>query len=104
MAVWFLVFIVALQTVQGNLLYPRLVGNSVGLPGMWVLAAVSVGGGLGGIGGMMVAVPITATLYALIRDWVNKKEKETIPLENPPAKRPAPVVSRNQRKEKPRGT
>lgn len=104
MAVWFLVFIVALQTVQGNLLYPRLVGNSVGLPGMWVLAAVSVGGGLGGIGGMMVAVPITATLYALIRDWVNKKEKETLPLENPPAKRPAPVVSRNQRKEKPRET
>ena len=103
MAVWFLVFIVVLQTVQGNLLYPRLVGNSVGLPGMWVLAAVSVGGGLGGIGGMMVAVPLTATLYALIRDWVNKK-KEVRPQGNPPAKQPAPVVSRNQRKEKPRGT
>lgn len=103
MAVWFLVFIVVLQTVQGNLLYPRLVGNSVGLPGMWVLAAVSVGGGLGGIGGMMVAVPITATLYALLRDWVNKKEKEKAPPENPPAKQPVHAVSRNQRKEKPRG-
>lgn len=104
MALWFLVFIVVLQTVQGNLLYPRLVGNSVGLPGLWVLAAVSVGGGLGGIGGMVVAVPITATLYALLRDWVKKKEKEGLPPENPPARRPAPAASRNQRKEKPRGS
>jgi len=98
MAIWFLLFIVVLQTVQGNLLYPRLVGNSVGLPGIWVLAAVSVGGGLGGIGGMMVAVPITATLYALIRDWVNKKEKESLPPEKPPVKQAAPAASRNQRK------
>ena len=102
MALWFLLFIVSLQTVQGNLLYPRLVGNSVGLPSLWVLAAVSVGGGLGGIGGMMVAVPITATGYALIRDWVNKK-KETTPAGIPPGKKQAPVVSRNQRKDKPRG-
>ena len=101
MAVWFLLFIVVLQTVQGNLLYPRLVGTSVGLPSLWVLAAVSVGGGLGGIGGMMVAVPITATLYALLRDWVNKKENS--PAEAPPVKQTPPVVSRNQRKEKPRG-
>lgn len=101
MAVWFLLFIVVLQTVQGNLLYPRLVGNSVGLPSLWVLAAVSVGGGLGGIGGMMVAVPITATLYALLRDWVNKKENS--PAEAPPVKQTPPAVSRNQRKEKPRG-
>ena len=108
MALWFLLFIVSLQTVQGNLLYPRLVGNSVGLPSLWVLAAVSVGGGLGGIGGMMVAVPSTATAYALIRDWVNKKTNETSPvnppLENLPVKKQAPSVSRNQRKDKPRGT
>ncbi len=74
MALWFLLFIVSLQTVQGNLLYPRLVGNSVGLPSLWVLAAVSVGGGLGGIGGMIVAVPITATVYALLQEWVQKKK------------------------------
>ena len=109
MALWFLLFIVSLQTVQGNLLYPRLVGNSVGLPSLWVLAAVSVGGGLGGIGGMMVAVPVTATLYALTRDWVNKKNEEAppdsnTPLPQPAAKKQAPVVSRNQRKDKPRGT
>ena len=103
MAVWFLVFIVELQTVQGNLLYPRLVGNSVGLPGMWVLAAVSVGGGMGGIGGMMVAVPITATVYSLVRDWVSKKETEGSLTANSSAKQPAPVVSRNQHTKKSHG-
>ncbi|MBR3015795.1 MAG: AI-2E family transporter [Clostridia bacterium] len=100
MALWFLLFIVALQTVQGNLLYPRLVGNSVGLPSLWVLAAVCVGGGLGGIGGMVVAVPSTATAYALIRDWVQKKNSETAAVP-PPEKEPA--SSRNQRKDKSRG-
>ncbi len=75
LALWFLIFIVALQNVQGSILYPRLVGNSVGLPSLWVLAAVSVGGGLGGVGGMLVAVPITATAYTLVHEWVQKKRK-----------------------------
>ena len=82
LALWFLIFIVALQTLQGNILYPRLVGDSVGLPSLWVLAAVSVGGGLGGVGGMLVAVPITATVYILVREWVQKK-KEAAKIENP---------------------
>ena len=73
LALWFLLFIVALQTVQGNVLYPRLVGTSVGIPSLWVLAAVSVGGGIGGIVGMMVAVPVTATLYILASEWVHKR-------------------------------
>lgn len=77
LALWFLIFIVALQTLQGNILYPRLVGDSVGLPSLWVLAAVSVGGGLGGVGGMLVAVPVTATVYILVREWVQKKKEET---------------------------
>ncbi len=75
LALWFLIFIVALQNVQGNILYPRLVGNSVGLPSLWVLAAVSVGGGLGGVGGMILAVPITATVYTLVHEWVQKKKE-----------------------------
>lgn len=75
-ALWFLLFIAALQTVTGNTLYPRLMGSSVGMPSLWVLAAVTLGGGLGGILGMLAAVPVTATLYALIRQWVRKKEKE----------------------------
>ena len=76
LALWFLLFIVALQTIQGNVLYPRLVGTSVGIPSLWVLAAVSVGGGLGGIAGMMVAVPITATLYGMAHEWVNKRNEQ----------------------------
>ena len=75
LALWFLIFIVALQNLQGNILYPRLVGNSVGLPSLWVLAAVSVGGGLSGVGGMILAVPITATLYSLVHEWVQKKKE-----------------------------
>ena len=75
LALWFLLFVVTLQTVQGNVLYPRLVGNSVGIPSLWVLAAVSVGGGIGGIGGMVIAVPLTATLYALAREWVQKRNE-----------------------------
>ncbi len=76
-ALWFLVFIVVLQTVLGNTVYPRLMGSSVGMPSLWVLAAITLGGGLGGIGGMLAAVPITATIYSLLEEWVRKKEKQT---------------------------
>ena len=62
-----------MQTIDGNLVSPRLVGSSVGIPSLWVLAAVSVGGGVGGIAGMVMAVPLTATLYMLIKEWVNKR-------------------------------
>ena len=94
LAIWFLVFIVALQTIQGNVLYPRLVGNTVGLPSLWVLAAVSVGGGLGGIAGMLVAVPITATLYFLMQEWVHRKSAEK------KAKLPSPVQEKTVTKKK----
>ena len=73
MALWFLLFIVVLQTISGNTIYPRLLGSSVGIPSLWVLAAITIGGGIGGIGGMLVSVPVTATLYALIHEWVRKK-------------------------------
>lgn len=89
MALWFLLFIVALQTVQGNLIYPRLVGSSVGLPSLWVLAAVSIGGGLGGIAGMIMAVPTTATLYSLLTSWVRARIAEA-PEAEKPADAPAP--------------
>lgn len=76
MALWFLLFIAALQTVTGNTLYPRLMGSSVGMPSIWVLASITLGGGLGGILGMLAAVPVTATLYAIVRQWVRRAEKE----------------------------
>ena len=72
-AVGFLVFIAILQQLEGNLIYPRVVGTSIGLPGIWVLTAVTLGGGIGGIAGMLLAVPVTATLYRLVRADVQRK-------------------------------
>lgn len=73
-ALWFIIFLVILQQVEGNVIYPKVVGSSIGLPGMWVLAAVTVGGGLGGIGGMLLGVPAAATVYKLIQNDVRKRE------------------------------
>ncbi len=67
-ALVFLVYIVVLQQLEGNLIYPRVVGNSIGLPGLWVLAAVTIGGGIMGIAGMLLGVPVAATIYRIIRD------------------------------------
>lgn len=69
----FLIFLIILQQLEGNLIYPRVVGSSVGLPGIWVLAAVTVGGGIMGITGMLLSVPFTATVYRLIRDDLNRR-------------------------------
>ncbi|MGT2924225.1 AI-2E family transporter [Streptococcus caviae] len=75
-AVIFLVFIVLLQQFEGNVIYPRVVGGSIGLPSMWVLLAITVGGALAGIIGMLVAVPILASLYQIIKDHVYKKQAQ----------------------------
>ena len=73
-ALVFLLFIVILQQLEGNLIYPKVVGSSIGLPGIWVLAAVTIGGGISGIGGMLLGVPTAAALYQLIKNDMNKKE------------------------------
>ncbi len=75
-ALVFLVFIVILQQLEGNIIYPRVVGSSLRLPGIWVLAAVTVGGGLFGIIGMLIGVPLAATAYRLIGEDVRQKEAE----------------------------
>lgn len=72
-ALWFLVFILILQQLEGNLIYPRVVGKSVGLPGIWVLAAVTVGGNAFGLVGMILSVPVCSVLYALLRQLVNDR-------------------------------
>ncbi len=74
-AVLFIVFIIVLQQLEGNIIYPRVVGKSIGLPGLWVLAAVTVGGGLFGIFGMLIGVPITASLYRLLGREIRKRER-----------------------------
>lgn len=67
-ALIFLIFVIILQQIEGNLIYPKVVGSSTGLPGLWVLAAVTIGGAVSGIMGMLIAVPIAATIYKLVRD------------------------------------
>ena len=62
-----------IQQIEGNLIYPRVVGGSIDLPGIWVLLAVSVGGSLFGIIGMLVFIPLASVVYSLMRDEVNKR-------------------------------
>lgn len=73
-AVLFVVFLIVLQQLEGNLIYPKVVGTSIGLPGIWVLAAITVGGGLMGISGMLIGVPLVAAAYRLIREDVRRRE------------------------------
>ncbi len=73
-ALIFLVFLVILQQLEGNLIYPRIVGKSVGLPGIWVLAAVTVGGTLMGVFGMLLSVPVASALYRLLREALQRRE------------------------------
>lgn len=75
-AVWFLILFFVLQQVEGNLIYPKVVGNSVGLPSIWVLASVTIGGSLFGVIGMLVFIPLVSTIYSLIRDDVNARNKK----------------------------
>ena len=73
LAFWFVVMFLILQQIEGNLIYPRVVGTSIGLPGMWVLVAVAVGGDLMGVGGMLLMIPLASVLYALIREFAHKR-------------------------------
>lgn len=77
-ALGFLVFILVLQQIEGNIIYPRTVGNSLHLPGIWVLAAVTIGGGVMGIPGMLLFVPLTATVYRLLGEWASHDDKPSL--------------------------
>lgn len=72
-AVLFVVLFLVIQQIEGNLIYPHVVGNSVGLPSIWVLAAVTIGGSLMGVVGMLVFIPLMSTVYALLRESVNRR-------------------------------
>ena len=75
-AVIFVAMFLVLQQIEGNLIYPKVVGTSIGLPGMWVLVAVAVGGDLMGVMGMFVMIPIAAVLYTLMREFTAKRVTE----------------------------
>ena len=72
-ALVFLIFLAVLQQIEGNVIYPRVVGTSIGLPGIWVLAAVTVGGGLFGLLGVLLSVPVSSVIYALIKRDVRQR-------------------------------
>ena len=74
-ALLFLIFFVILQQVENNVIYPRVVGGRLGLPGIWVLLAITVGGKLGGVIGMLFGVPTTTVIYTLIKNSVRSRER-----------------------------
>ena len=75
-ALVFVIFLLALQQVEGNLIYPRVVGAKINLPAMWVLAAITVGGNLAGPFGMLLGVPAASAAYALLREATEKREQQ----------------------------
>lgn len=83
-ALLFLIFILVLQQLEGSLIYPKVVGTSVGLPGIIVFSAVLIGGNIGGILGALLAVPVCAVLYTLFREAMEKRQaaqaQQQIPL------------------------
>ena len=81
-AFWFIVLFLCLQQFEGNVIYPKVVGNSVGLPAMWVLVAVTLGGSMMGVVGMLIYIPLFSVLYSLIRETVwMRLHKRGIPVE-----------------------
>lgn len=72
-AVWFVVMFLIIQQLEGNLIYPKVVGNSVGLPSLWVLVAVTLGSSMFGVVGMLMFIPLFSTAYTLIREDVNRR-------------------------------
>src|SRR5699024_8097494 len=79
-ALFFVLFIIILQQIETNVIYPRVVGTSIGIPGIWVLVAITIGGGVAGIAGMLLGVPIVATIYQVVgmitRKRLEDKERE----------------------------
>ena len=77
-SIFFIVFIIILQQLENQLIYPKVVGSSIGLPGIWVFAAVMIGAGLFGIQGVIFGIPIVSVFYQLIKNDLNKREKNNI--------------------------
>ena len=75
-AIWFLIFIIILQQVESNLLYPKIMGKQVGLPSLWVLIAVILGGEFFGIPGIIISVPLCSVFYTLFHEWILKRLRE----------------------------
>ena len=100
-AVTFVVMFLVLQQLENNLIYPRVVGTSIGLPGMWVLVAVTIGGELMGVAGMLLMIPLASVLYALAREFTDRRlEERGIPEEKLMEQPPELVSSFRKNKER----
>lgn len=75
-ALVFVIYLLILQQIEGNIIYPKVMGSKINLPAIWVLAAVTIGGGLAGPFGMLIGVPVTSTIYVLLREETEKREKQ----------------------------
>ena len=73
LAVWFVVMFLVLQQIENNMIYPRVVGTSIGLSGMWVLVSISVGGSLMGVVGMFLMIPVASVAYTLFGEWTHSR-------------------------------
>lgn len=71
--IWFIVFLVVLQQLEGNLIYPKVVGNQVGISGLWVLIALVIGNAVAGVPGILIGIPLFATVYTLFGEYIEKK-------------------------------
>ena len=80
-ALFFIIFLLVLEQFEANVIFPQVVGSSTGLPGIWVLAAVAVGGGLGGVPCILLSVPVVASVYQLIGDDLRRRRGEEVPPE-----------------------
>ena len=81
-ALVFVIYLLILQQIEGNIIYPKVMGSKINLPAIWVLAAVTIGGGLAGPFGMLIGVPVTSTIYVLLREETEKREKKLAEKEN----------------------
>ena len=101
----FVAMFLVLQQIEGNVIYPKVVGTSIGLPGMWVLVALSIGGDLMGVAGMLIMIPLASVVYALVREFTNKRiAAREIPneklMDHPPELKSKFKEKREKRKEK----
>lgn len=107
-AVWFVAMFLVLQQIENNLIYPRVVGTSIGLPGMWVLVAVAVGGEVMGVAGMFLMIPMAAVLYVLLRELTNvrleKRGIEIAKLMDQPPEVVSHLSIKRKKEKKPRKT
>lgn len=101
-AVWFVGMFLVLQQIENNLIYPRVVGTSIGLPGMWVLLAVAVGGEVMGVAGMFLMIPMAAVLYVLLREITNVRLEKRGVDGDKLMNQPPDLISHLSKKRKPR--